>query len=417
VFDFKTLYKGGCLKAMKTIMIIDDDKEWLETIFEAKLSQWNIDSNIVSNETFGDIDEKSLPQFTSEVVSIAQSIQPELEIIFLDLGLNRADESASLGFKLARSLRDIFFDVPIVALTRFGQAEIMEEGYLYDFDKYLTKPEFAELGAVKFSGLLHQVVRKREKLIEKIPELFQKLTAKRGDEYSSVSAFGLVFSSCSSNFEQTLNDTVSIHKEFDRIKKQTVIVFADLCDSTAIKEKQGFFEGLYMTRLHNEMVTEVIHQNKGKVVKYIGDCVMGRFDYSDPNKVDASAINAAININEAIEHHNSLYRKGAEYKIGTKIGISIGRVVEFYGNDPQGSCVDMASRLQSIARPGQILISGKLQAFVNAADISSTLGRAVNRRSEEYLLGPFEMEIRGFKDPQKIYGIHWSKEKYGLPNV
>ena len=104
-------------------------------------------------------------------------------------------------------------------------------------------------------------------------------------------------------------------------------------------------------------------------------------------------------------------------KIGTKIGISIGRVVDFYGNDPQGSCVDMASRLQSIARPRQILISGKLQAFINAADISSTFGRAMNRRSEEYLLGPFEMEIKGFKGPQKIYGIHWSGDTEGVKSA
>lgn len=391
------------------IMIIDDEKRFIDDIFKPKLSQWNVDYHILSNKTYGNISEAALPDFTREVLDIIQLHRDDLAVIFLDLGLNESDQSASLGFKLALSLRDRLFDIPIIALTRFGKPELVEEGYLYDLDRYIKKTEFGDLGAVGFHGIVTQAIRKREKLILKIPQYYDQLKNLRKENYSSVSAFGITFTRKSINLEDVLTDAVELMNADKQTKRMTVILFSDLCNSVEIKEKQGFFEGLYMTRMHNEIITNVIHSSGGSVVKYIGDCVMARFDYADSSLVDAASINAAIKINEALCRHNKNYRNDCEYKLNTKIGMALGKVIDFYGNDPQGISVDIAARLQSLAGPSEIIVSSKLQSFVNAAEVQSDIGKATNRMADEYFIGPHEKHLKGVQKDVKYYLINWAE--------
>ena len=91
----------------------------------------------------------------------------------------------------------------------------------------------------------------------------------------------------------------------------------------------------------------------------------------------------------------------------TKIGMSIGKVIDFYGNDPHGPCVDLAARLQSIAKPSQVLISSRLQSLVNAGDVVSKYGEASSRKPEEYFRGPCNEKLKGFSDLQGYYEVHW----------
>ena len=390
----------------KRIMIIDEEKDYIEKVFKPKLSGWNIEYEIITNKMFGDISEAIYPTFSQEVIQIAENNRDGLEVIFLDLGLNKSDESASLGFRLGRDLRDTFIEIPIIALTRFEDVESIGEGYLYDLDRYLTKAEFSELNAVGFNGVLHQVVKKRERFIEKLPQYYEQLR-QIGKGYATISAFGFSFSQPAYNLEIDLKDSISIGKKLNNITTETVVLFADLCDSVEIKEKQGFFEGMYLSRIHNEIVTEIIHRMEGKVVKYIGDCVMARFDYESQKEINAASINTSIQINEALEKHNNEYRKNASFKLKTKIGISIGKVIDFYGNDPHGTCVDLAARLQSIAKPSQVLISSRLQSLVNAGDVTSKYGEASNRKPEEYFKGPHNEKLKGFSDLQGYYEVCW----------
>ena len=390
----------------KRIMVIDEEKDFIEKVFKPKLSVWNVEYDIITNQTFGDILEEYLPDFSKEVINIVERNREGLEAIFLDLGLNKSDESASLGFRLGRNLRDTFVEIPIIALTRFEDIESRGEGYLYDLDRYITKTEFAELSAVEFNGILHQVVKKRERFVEKLPLYYDQLRKSR-KEFTTVSAFGRNFSRPAVNFEVDLKDSISIGKTLESVLTETIILFADLCNSTEIKEKQGYFEGLYLTRIHNEIVTDILYQMGGKLVKYIGDCVMARFDYKAAKEIDAASINTAIRINEALERHNKEYRKNAAFRLETKIGISVGQVIDFYGGDPQGLCVDLAARLQSLAKSGQVLVSAKLHSLVNSANIISKYGEATSRKPEEYFRGPHKEKLKGFTDDQEYYEVFW----------
>lgn len=135
------------------------------------------------------------------------------------------------------------------------------------------------------------------------------------------------------------------------------ILFSDLVGSTEFKRYHSIREGLAKTVLHNEVVTKCIIRHGGRVVKYIGDEVMGIFEGEESERL---ALNAALSIIVEIDGANQQQKwTYFPYSMSTKIGIHSGSVWMFnYGGnqeDPQGTTVDIAARLTSIACPNQII--------------------------------------------------------------
>lgn len=111
----------------ENILIIDDEKDFIESVFIPNIKLWALDYNIITNSTFGDIDEEKLPIFIDEVIEIICANKNSIEVIFIDLGLNRSIDSPSMGFRVVKRIREKFIDIPIIALTRFSESEILEE--------------------------------------------------------------------------------------------------------------------------------------------------------------------------------------------------------------------------------------------------------------------------------------------------
>jgi class 3 adenylate cyclase len=147
-----------------------------------------------------------------------------------------------------------------------------------------------------------------------------------------------------------LSEIIKKEKTIEAATKDISILFADLVGSTHYKATKGFAEGLKRTYIHNQCVSIIVAENKGSVIKFIGDEVMATFESPD------NALQAGIMINKTL---NSLNVKPA---IDTKIGIHKGEVSFFkYPNlsilDPQGTSVDLAARIVSVARGRQILFT------------------------------------------------------------
>lgn len=403
----------------KKMMIIDDSQEFVEMVFKPKLKQWGIDDEVISNLSFGDIAEDLLPGFTKEVIDIALASKADLGVVFLDLALTKAStgnalELASQGFRLAKELRKVLVDVPIIALTQFAEKEVIEEGYLYDLDHYVTKTSFGDLGSRGFNGIVHQAIKKRQHFVDSLPSYYERLLELTGEAHTTFAAFGRTFTTKSRNMEAKVTNESALNSLMAQSSRHTVVFFADMCNSTEIKERQGFYEGLNLARVHNQIVTEAISSRDGTVVKFIGDCVMARFDYDEEAAVNADAVLCAVNTMEALFAHNREFRRGADFQLISKIGIAVGKTVDFYGNDPHGPCVDLASRLQSEAKPGQILISSEMRSLINTAHLISTLGKAKLRLTSEYICGPCQLSLKGFSQKQDVFEIVWGEEPLGI---
>ncbi|MFI5158208.1 MAG: adenylate/guanylate cyclase domain-containing protein [Sphingobacteriales bacterium] len=166
--------------------------------------------------------------------------------------------------------------------------------------------------------------------------------------------------------ENVLNFMTS--KEFEKslLENETVdatVMFIDICGFTAITENVPANQVVdIINRLFDKIVQEVIAQ-KGHVDKFMGDAVMAVF--RGKYHLDR-AIDAALTIREQLKSVEEIVSGDKIFKPDVSIGINSGEMVS--GNIGSaslkrldytviGDAVNLAQRLQSTAKAGQIIIT------------------------------------------------------------
>ena len=154
--------------------------------------------------------------------------------------------------------------------------------------------------------------------------------------------------------------TTTMEKKFSNEGKNTIVLFADMEKSTQYKATHTIFEGLRKVIIHNTTINDAIKKRKGNVIKWLGDGVMASFDESEY----LDSVLASIEIQDFFKEYN--LDKSAEDKINCKIGLSVGQCVDIpktsiSTKDIMGLPVDKAARIQSLAKPGQILVDYDLR--------------------------------------------------------
>jgi class 3 adenylate cyclase/tetratricopeptide (TPR) repeat protein len=185
-------------------------------------------------------------------------------------------------------------------------------------------------------------------------------------------------------------------------RKVVTVVVCDVSGSTALGERLDPESlGRVMAR-YFERTRAVLERHHGLVQKFIGDAVVAVFGVPVAREDDAlRAVRAAAAMQDAVAEL-SLHDAGGP-AIEVRIGVGTGEVmVEEAGGDPLviGEAVNLASRLQAAAGPGEVLLDRRTwhlsrDALVAAAvdeetwrlvDVSPEgLGHA--RRSDSPLVG------------------------------
>jgi adenylate cyclase len=166
--------------------------------------------------------------------------------------------------------------------------------------------------------------------------------------------------------ENVLNFMTSKGYEKSLLENETVqatVVFIDICGFTAITENVSADQVVtIINKLFDLIVKEVIAQN-GHVDKFMGDAVMavfrGKFHLD-------RAIDAALAAREHIKNVQGLTANDKEFRPEVSIGINSGEMIS--GNIGSaslkrldytviGDAVNLAQRLQSTAKAGQIIIT------------------------------------------------------------
>ena len=143
------------------------------------------------------------------------------------------------------------------------------------------------------------------------------------------------------------------------------IMFVDIRGFTHLSEGSTPHEIVELLNQHLTAVSEVIVEHGGWVDKFMGDAVMSFFGspilYEDHN---VRAVNAAIKIQKRVAEMNKIRVQNGKRPIGIGIGINTGEAqVGIIGTKEKmdytviGDAVNVAQRLESISKPGQILIS------------------------------------------------------------
>src|SRR6516164_7675759 len=101
--------------------------------------------------------------------------------------------------------------------------------------------------------------------------------------------------------------------------------------------------------LRSDLIDPTITVHHGRVVKRTGDGAIVEF------RSAVDAVNFAVEIQRAMAERN--VEVAPDKRIEFRIGIHVGDVVEESDGDLMGEGVNIAARLQSVAKPGGICIS------------------------------------------------------------
>ncbi len=169
------------------------------------------------------------------------------------------------------------------------------------------------------------------------------------------------------------------HEQLTGIQRDVTILFADIRRFTRISE--GMKAPAVVALLNDvfQMVSDRILERGGTIDKFIGDSVMAYFG-APLHQADHAlrAVSAAVDITRTIEERNRRTRErepGAP-AVPVQIGIGIHTgpvVVGNIGSDRRtdftaiGDAVNVAHRIEKLARAGQILVSEAVQRRVRGA--------------------------------------------------
>jgi class 3 adenylate cyclase/tetratricopeptide (TPR) repeat protein len=150
-----------------------------------------------------------------------------------------------------------------------------------------------------------------------------------------------------------------------RDRRQITVVFCDLVDSTGHSlrlDPEEFFE---LIKGYQALCRDAVEPYGGFVAQYLGDGVVIYFGYPRAlEEAPSRAVHAARAIVDGIENFNRSQNGDARARIAVRIGIHTGAVVTAGGGVDDrgdglavGAAPNVASRLQSFAPPGGVVVS------------------------------------------------------------
>ena len=134
-------------------------------------------------------------------------------------------------------------------------------------------------------------------------------------------------------------------------RRLAVIVAADVVGYSALMERDeaGTFERLKAGR--KELFEPEIERHHGRIFKLMGDGLLAEFS----SVVDA--LECAVTLQRGLTERNASFPEAD--RIQMRIGVNLGEVI-VEGDDRFGEGVNVAARLEQLAGPGDIYVSGKV---------------------------------------------------------
>ncbi|MGL4667715.1 MAG: adenylate/guanylate cyclase domain-containing protein [Saezia sp.] len=174
--------------------------------------------------------------------------------------------------------------------------------------------------------------------------------------------------------------------------KKKTIIFVDLSGSTTIFEELGDERATQLVYKAIHDIASHLGGCGGRVLKLLGDGVMILFD--TPEEA-ISACNYLDDVLVDVEESVPQNLLGTD-RISVRVGVDYGTLVE-YDNDVYGDIVNVASRILSHARPGELMMTTAVYQQLS-----------IEQQKNCRHIG--SIHLRGKSLPQIIYGMNLSGE-------
>ncbi len=180
--------------------------------------------------------------------------------------------------------------------------------------------------------------------------------------------------------------------------REVTILFADIRGFTSMSEQMPAQDIVRLLNEYFETMVEVIFRYDGTLDKYVGDEVMALF--GAPVAIPegpARAVECAVEMQRALRDFNRKRQAAGLSPVSIGIGVNTGQVVcgaigtsKTMQYTAVGDAVNLASRLCSLAKPGEILVSAATAAQLGDRFDMQELPR---------------VKVKGKKEPVQIFNV------------
>ena len=184
--------------------------------------------------------------------------------------------------------------------------------------------------------------------------------------------------------------------------QRITVLFADIRGFTRLSEHAQPEKVVQLLNKYFSAMTDIIFAHGGTLDKYIGDGLMALFGAPTATPQDATnALNTAVAMQRRITGINEELRAEGFPEIGAGIGLHTGEAtVGYIGSERRseytaiGDTVNLASRLESNAKGGQILLS---------AETAQSAGSRYSLRSLE------PITVKNRTQPVPLFEVEWQQ--------
>lgn len=150
--------------------------------------------------------------------------------------------------------------------------------------------------------------------------------------------------------------------------KDIAVLFVDIRGFTTLSEKLSPREVVDLLNDYFENITNAVFNNQGTLDKFIGDAAMAVFNSPfDLEDYTYKAVKTALDIQKCSEEIARISHEKTGIKIGFGVGVNCGEaIIGNMGSEHRvefaaiGDTVNTASRLEGVAKAGQVIISKKV---------------------------------------------------------
>jgi class 3 adenylate cyclase len=188
-------------------------------------------------------------------------------------------------------------------------------------------------------------------------------------------------------------------------RRIVTVLFADVVGSTALAAQMDPEEWTEVMNRAFELLTPAIYRYEGTIARLMGDALLAFFGAPVAHEDDPiRAVHAALDLIAAAKDYRQEVRKTYGVDFAVRVGLNTGQVVVgdvgsdlVYEYTAMGDAVNLASRLQTAARPMNILISADTYRSIASFFEFSDLG---------------EIQVKGKGDPVRVYEVIKSKDAH-----
>jgi len=187
-------------------------------------------------------------------------------------------------------------------------------------------------------------------------------------------------------------------------RSKVTVLFCDLRGFTRMSERMSPEAVVMLLNEFYTLMIETVFKYDGTLDKFLGDAVMAVFGAPIAPHPDHTlrALRTALEMQTRVGEWNDTRRAEGREAVPAGVGVTVGEVVAgTVGTEDRmeytviGDSVNLAARLESMAKGGQVLISEAAYAIVGDLVLATSLGR---------------IKVKGKEEEVEVYEVHGMRE-------